>query len=283
MAKLASTDIYGNIVIKGLTTTKATASSSVATQIPVFILSPASTEQQLVTRTPAQILSDIGAYAASNPSGYGTGTVTSVGGTGTVSGLSLSGTVTTTGNLTLSGTLSVAASNFSSQTANTFLAAPNGSAGAPTFRAVVAADLPSAGSGAAGIVSTSSQTFDGAKTFSSNPTISTAAGLLTFSGTTSNGLSFAAATTTINATPTTASTLHLFSQVTASGSTKTINIGTLSASGSTTAINIGSSTGTTTTIMGANLDYVTSAPGAANTGGLKIAVLSTDPGTKYSG
>lgn len=71
-----------------------------------------------------------------------TGTVTSVGGTGTVSGLTLTGTVTTTGNLTLGGTLAVTPSNFSSQTANTFLAAPNGSAGVPTFRAVVAADIP---------------------------------------------------------------------------------------------------------------------------------------------
>jgi hypothetical protein len=71
-----------------------------------------------------------------------TGTVTSVGGTGTVSGLSLSGTVTTTGNLTLGGTLAVTPSNFASQTANTVLAAPNGSAGVPTFRAIVAADIP---------------------------------------------------------------------------------------------------------------------------------------------
>ena len=71
-----------------------------------------------------------------------TGTVTSVGGTGTVSGLSLSGTVTTSGNLTLGGTLAVTPSNFASQTANTVLAAPNGSAGAPTFRALVAADIP---------------------------------------------------------------------------------------------------------------------------------------------
>ena len=71
-----------------------------------------------------------------------TGTVTSVGGTGTVSGLTLSGTVTTTGNLTLGGTLSVTASNFASQTANTFLAAPNGVAGVPTFRTIVAADVP---------------------------------------------------------------------------------------------------------------------------------------------
>ena len=71
-----------------------------------------------------------------------TGTVTSVGGTGTVSGLSLSGTVTTSGNLTLGGTLAVTASNFASQTANTFLSAPNGAAGVPTFRAIVAADVP---------------------------------------------------------------------------------------------------------------------------------------------
>lgn len=71
-----------------------------------------------------------------------TGTVTSVGGTGTVSGLTLTGTVTTSGNLTLGGTLAVTASNFSSQTANTFLAAPNGSAGVPTFRSIVAADVP---------------------------------------------------------------------------------------------------------------------------------------------
>jgi hypothetical protein len=35
----------------------------------------------------------------------GSGSVTSVGGTGTVSGISLSGTVTTTGNLSLGGTL----------------------------------------------------------------------------------------------------------------------------------------------------------------------------------
>jgi hypothetical protein len=71
-----------------------------------------------------------------------TGTVTSVSGTGTVSGLTLSGTVTSSGSLTLGGTLAVTASNFSSQTANTFLAAPNGSAGVPTFRTIVAADIP---------------------------------------------------------------------------------------------------------------------------------------------
>ena len=83
-------------------------------------------------------------YNATNPAGYtaNTGTVTSVGGTGTVSGLSLSGTVTTSGNLTLGGTLAVTPANFASQTANTVLAAPNGVAGTPTFRALVAADVP---------------------------------------------------------------------------------------------------------------------------------------------
>lgn len=72
----------------------------------------------------------------------GTGTVTSVSGTGTVSGLTLTGGVTTSGNLTLGGTLAVTPSNFASQTANTVLAAPNGAAGVPTFRALVAADIP---------------------------------------------------------------------------------------------------------------------------------------------
>lgn len=86
-----------------------------------------------------------------------TGTVTSVAGTGTVSGLSLSGSVTTSGNLTLGGTLAVTASNFASQTANTFLSAPNGAAGVPTFRAIVAADVPTLNqntTGSAGSLST---------------------------------------------------------------------------------------------------------------------------------
>lgn len=109
-------------------------------------------------------LNDIGAYANTNPSGYttNTGTVTSVSGTGTVSGLSLSGTVTTSGNITLGGTLSVSASNFSSQTANYFLAAPNGTSGTPTFRSIVAADVPTLNqntTGSAGSV-TNSLTFN---------------------------------------------------------------------------------------------------------------------------
>ena len=65
--------------------------------------------------------------------GYGTGTVTSV-------GLSLPSLITVsnspvTGTGTLTGTLA-------NQSANTVFIAPNGSTGAPTFRLLVAADIP---------------------------------------------------------------------------------------------------------------------------------------------
>jgi hypothetical protein len=58
--------------------------------------------------TAGTALSNLGAYPSSNPSGYtsNVGTVTSVSGTGTVNGISLSGSVTSSGNLTLGGTLS---------------------------------------------------------------------------------------------------------------------------------------------------------------------------------
>ena len=91
--------------------------------------------------TAGQILQSNGATAPSWIANT-VGTVTSVGGTGTVSGLTLTGTVTTSGNLTLGGTLAVTPSNFASQIANTVLAAPNGAAGIPTFRTIVAADIP---------------------------------------------------------------------------------------------------------------------------------------------
>ena len=54
-----------------------------------------------------QVLKTDGSGQLSFTAAGGSGTVTSVGGTGTVSGLTLSGTVTSSGNLTLGGTLSV--------------------------------------------------------------------------------------------------------------------------------------------------------------------------------
>lgn len=146
--------------------------------------------------TASAALTALGAYPATNPNGYGTGTVTSVsaltlGTTGTdVSSTVATGTTTpvitlnlpsasatnrglltaadwTTFNSKGSGTvtsvtgtspivssggttpaISLATSYgdtqnpFASKTANYILAAPNGVAGAPTFRAIVAADIP---------------------------------------------------------------------------------------------------------------------------------------------
>ncbi len=68
-----------------------------------------------------------------NTQSPGTGTVTSV-------GLTAPGIFTVTGSpVTTSGTLAL---SLNSETANTFFAAPNGSSGTPTFRAIVAADVP---------------------------------------------------------------------------------------------------------------------------------------------
>jgi len=76
------------------------------------------------------------------PLSASTGTVTSVA-LSLPSFITVSGSpVTTTG--TLTGTLA-------SQTANTAFLAPNGAAGAPTFRAIVAADLPTATGAALGV------------------------------------------------------------------------------------------------------------------------------------
>jgi len=72
------------------------------------------------------------------------GTWATPAGAGTVTSVALAdstGTFTVTGSpVTGSGTLTLSA--FASQTANTFLAAPNGGAGAPTFRTILASDVP---------------------------------------------------------------------------------------------------------------------------------------------
>lgn len=74
--------------------------------------------------------------------GTGDVTINASGGTGTVTsvGLSLPNIFSISGSpVTSSGTLT---GTFVSQTANTIFAAPNGSNGTPTFRALVAADIP---------------------------------------------------------------------------------------------------------------------------------------------
>ena len=85
--------------------------------------------------------------------GYGPGTVTSV---GIRNGSTSQGTLTISGSpITSSGTIDITLTNnygdtknpYASKTANYVLAAPNGSNGAPSFRALVAADIPNLGAG----------------------------------------------------------------------------------------------------------------------------------------
>lgn len=107
-------------------------------------------------------IANIAAYAG------GGGTVTSVSGTGTVSGLTLTGTVTSSGNLTLGGTLSV---NLASDVTGT-LPVANGGTGITSFGTGVATWLgtPSSANLAAAVTD---ETGTGALVFANTPTLVT--------------------------------------------------------------------------------------------------------------
>lgn len=238
------------------------------------------------------------------------GTVTSVEGTGTVSGLTLTGTVTTSGNLTLGGTLSVTPSNFASQTANTFLAAPNGSSGIPTFRTIVAADIPTLNqntTGSAGSVTnnfiikadsgttegTDLYTFNGsvAKTLNilagSNVTITKAAGSWTIAATqptVNNGtLTLAVSgvglsgSATFTANQSTGSTFTVTSNATSTNTVSTIvsrdASGNFSA-GTITATSFVKSGGTSSELLAADGSVVTAGTGITISGGTINASVS---------
>jgi hypothetical protein len=89
--------------------------------------------------TSGQILSSTGTGVQWITTSAGSsGTVTSI-----VAGTGLSGgTITTTGTIALASGYGDTLNPYASKTANYVLAAPNGTAGVPTFRALVSADIP---------------------------------------------------------------------------------------------------------------------------------------------
>ena len=113
----------------------------------------------------------VGAGAAvinANPTEVG-GSVTSVGGTGTVNGITLTGTVTSSGNLTLGGALSGV--NLASQVTGT-LPVANGGTGITSFGAGVA-DWLGTPSSANLITAVTDETGSGALVFATSPTLVT--------------------------------------------------------------------------------------------------------------
>ena len=117
-----------------------------------------------------------------NPTEAGAGTVTSVGGTGTVNGITLTGTVTSSGNLTLGGTL--ANVDLTSQVTGT-LPIANGGTGITSFGSGIATFLgtPSSANLATAVTD---ETGSGALVFATSPTLVTPVLGTPTSGTLSN-------------------------------------------------------------------------------------------------
>ena len=94
---------------------------------------------QVYYNTTDNVLKQYTGSAWVNISNYSTGTVTSI---ATGNGLT-GGPITDNGTIELDTAYGDTVNPYGSKTANTVLAAPNGSAGTPSFRALVAADIPS--------------------------------------------------------------------------------------------------------------------------------------------
>ena len=116
---------------------------------------------------------------------------------------------------------------------------------------------------------TGSCTMGGAAT--STHTLGTAltTGTLTIGGTAQTGLTIFGQSTATN-------TINIDSGATASGSTKTLAIGTGGLAGSTTAISIGSTAGTSTTTLNGVATFVSSAPSVPGAFGYRNRIINGD-------
>jgi hypothetical protein len=138
MAKLTSTDIYGSLLVQGTLLSNSTLTGTRLISTIAEGTAPLTvTSTTAVANLNADLLDGNHAsafYLASNPSNYASGTVTSV-------GLSLPNIFTVTNSpVTTTGTLTA---TLATQTANRVFAGPTtGAAAAPTFRALVPADIP---------------------------------------------------------------------------------------------------------------------------------------------
>ena len=150
-----------------------------------------SSEKGYITLTSSSITAGLGytPYDSTNPNGYtsNTGTVTNIA-TGT--GLT-GGPITTTGTISLATAYGDSVNPYASKTAKYILAAPNATNGVPSFRLLVASDIPTLNqntTGSAGSV-TSSITFNNGGTGATSGT--------TYNGSTAQTISY----NTIGAAP----------------------------------------------------------------------------------
>lgn len=218
--------------------------------------------------------------------GGGSGTVTSVALADSTNIFNITGSpVTASGTLTLS--------SLKSQTANTFLAAPNGSAGSPTFRAILAADVPTLNQNTTGTAANITAT--------SNSTLTTLSALSLPGSQVSGNITGNAAniSATSNSTLTTLSALSLpgaqvtgniagnAANITATSNSTLVTLSALSLPGSQVTGNItgnsagftGNLAGDVTGTQGATAIAATTVTGKVLTGytvGSNVAIAATD-------